>query len=86
MFTLTICYDTKEKVYTYEEYLLTQHWRKFREAYIEEYGDKCRVCGARGADLHHLYYENLGNESFDEVLLLCRSCHVKEHWEEWNFE
>lgn len=79
MFTLIICSDTKEKIYSYERYLLSDHWKSFRRKYILENGDLCEVCGDLGQDLHHTNYDYLGNESFDDVIFLCRKCHKNEH-------
>lgn len=79
MFTTIICTDTGEIVYTYEEYLSTVHWSSLRERYIIIFGKYCEYCGDTGTQVHHLYYDTLGNESFEDVVLLCESCHKKEH-------
>lgn len=79
MFTTVICLDTNEKAYTYEEYLVTKHWRIFREAYISCFGENCEICGNKGEELHHLNYNNIGHEQFDDAIFLCRACHKKEH-------
>lgn len=79
MFTTIICSDTKEKVYTYKDYLNTHHWKKIKEGYIQLYGEKCEVCGDKGEELHHLHYESLGEEAFDDLVLLCKECHRNEH-------
>lgn len=80
MFTTIICLDTNEIAYTYEEYLLTKHWREFRNNYIKAVGSYCESCGEEGEQLHHLNYDTLGNEDFDDVIFLCDKCHKKEHF------
>lgn len=44
-------------------------------------GNCCEFCGAQDGPLHvhHLTYENLGNESADELFVLCASCHADSH-------
>jgi 5-methylcytosine-specific restriction endonuclease McrA len=79
MFSITICNDTKEILYSYDEYLKSLHWKILRQKYIETYGDKCEICDNKGEQLHHLNYDNLGNEEFDDLMLLCSSCHYANH-------
>lgn len=79
MFTPVRCSDTKEELYCYEDYLKSQHWIKIRERYINKYGERCEACGEIGKELHHLKYDTLGNESFDDLMLLCENCHLEEH-------
>jgi hypothetical protein len=31
-------------------------------------------------DLHHKHYRTLGEEGLDDVELLCRACHDKQHF------
>lgn len=75
----------------YAEYLKTPHWRNVRDAMIMFYGCRCqgRKCdmmgdsGYGGAEstihVHHLTYENRGNERFKDLTLLCDRCHKMEH-------
>lgn len=79
MFTTVICRDTNEKTYTYEDYLNTRHWKFFRKSYISHFGGICEICGGTGEELHHLHYDSLGHEQFDDVIFLCKDCHQKEH-------
>ena len=44
----------------------------------------CEKCGFIAyrpyqLELHHLTYERLGNESLEDLILLCRRCHQQEH-------
>lgn len=65
---------------TYEQYLRSDHWRKFRLDYLAVTGRTlCWVCKNPGEVLHHLTYERLGAEDYDDVALICRHCHDKVH-------
>lgn len=64
----------------YRDYLLTEHWQEFRRVALKHHGKKCKVCGSkRFLHVHHLSYDNLGNESVDDVEILCRYCHEEYH-------
>lgn len=65
----------------YREYLQTDHWKEFREHALETHGRKCEDCGATDVtlDVHHLTYENIWNEQLEDVVILCRSCHISRH-------
>ncbi|SMB96314.1 Resolvase, N terminal domain [Thermanaeromonas toyohensis ToBE] len=66
----------------YEEYLKSEKWQEFRKAVIEHYGYQCVLCGEKkGLEVHHLHYETLGCECVDDVVVLCRDCHVRVHSE-----
>lgn len=45
---------------------------------------RCAACGSHrhtGHQLHHLTYERLGYEAFEDLVQLCRSCHERiETW------
>jgi len=36
-------------------------------------------CPNEGTDVHHLTYENIGHETLEDVILLCRDHHKTEH-------
>jgi hypothetical protein len=79
------------KSLSYERYLQTPHWRKIRAAIflINKaicQANSCNVVGESwyggsesGLDVHHLSYENRGNERFDDLALLCRYHHELVH-------
>lgn len=78
------CQDTNEVVQTYQEYLKTKHWRKFKRNYKRQNVYICNLCeeNKKVLDLHHLTYKNVGNESHGDVMYLCRECHKTVHsWE-----
>lgn len=73
----------KEHDYTYDEHMKSDYWRKIRFQVRERDKHKCRHCGS-GMNLvcHHITYENLGNESLDDLLTLCKRCHYNVHQED----
>lgn len=59
------CKDTHEVVFSYREYLTTQHWKNLRARAFQKSEGVC-VCCERPLDLgfvaHHRNYEVLGRE------------------------
>jgi hypothetical protein len=51
-------------------------WQKRRDLVLSQRGRRCEVCGASGADdgirVHHLSYENFGNELDADLFVVCR--------------
>lgn len=72
----------EEEENNYPLYLQSNHWKEFRKQALEYYGRKCRECGTTEGimHVHHITYENIGNESLEDVVILCQSCHYKEHF------
>ncbi len=69
---------------TYKDYIQSSHWIEFRLFYTESLkSNKCEIdhCTNNGVILHHRSYLHLGNENFDDVFLVCVSCHHKIHKE-----
>jgi hypothetical protein len=76
----------------YQEYLNTQHWKRVRAATLLIHRAVCQeescyqidesyYFGGWEADIHvhHLNYDNLGNERYNDLTLLCSSHHKKWH-------
>lgn len=65
----------------YEEYLLTEHWRHFRNEALKWADHKCQLCNEEDTTLivHHKTYENRGRETFNDVIVLCEDCHRLVH-------
>ena len=71
---------TGEVVYSYRDYLKTDHWFELRGKCLERCGGICQQCGRYEAtEIHHKTYDHLGNESISELLPLCSNCHAREH-------
>jgi len=70
---------THYKSMEYTEYLQTEHWKRFRDSYKKNHSE-CELCSSTAQlQLHHKNYKNLGRETFDDVTLLCGSCHAHFH-------
>ena len=75
------CKDTGEEVKTYQEYLLTTHWKDFKtKKYKSKVKYRCVCCEThKGLQLHHNTYEKIGCERLGDVVWLCTSCHATVH-------
>ena len=74
-----------------ESFYKSRTWRKCKEAYTKSVGGLCERCLSRGVYnagriVHHKIYigpENINDASvtlnFENLELLCRSCHELEH-------
>jgi 5-methylcytosine-specific restriction endonuclease McrA len=61
-------------------YRASKQWKELRKLVYADRGYKCEACGGTNKlHVHHKTYENFGNESIDELELLCSSCHRKRH-------
>jgi len=66
---------------TYQEYLASSHWKNIRLAAIAKAGGRCMLCNSDLLPLHvhHRTYERLGNESENDVIVLCAAHHSQFH-------
>jgi len=69
-----------------EEYLLyiqSLAWFNMRRARIDLDGGMCFICNLRPDDsclnVHHLTYERVGHEDFQDLITLCIRCHKEIH-------
>lgn len=46
---------------------------------MKSFPQKCKICNSYGHDLHHISYDNLGNEADEDLCWLCRDCHTSLH-------
>lgn len=71
------------KVYgdmTYQEYLQSWQWKEKSEWIKYIRGNECQKCKSKkGLQVHHIRYDSLGNEAGEDVIVLCKECHKKEH-------
>ena len=77
MFSTIICVDTLEIVHSYSKYLTTEHWKMFRPDILIILEIIVNIVILKRYELHHLNYDTLGREEFDDVIFLCRLCHEK---------
>jgi hypothetical protein len=64
------------------EYENSEHWKQFKVKYYSVHERKCSITGRTdNVDLHHLTYERLGEERFEDVIPLWRPLHECIHAE-----
>ena len=64
----------------YQKYLRSRQWAGTRALAIHRASAMCEVCSDRDyLEVHHKTYERLGNETHDDLIVLCGSCHAKVH-------
>ena len=72
------------KAKPYSEYLKTKEWQQTRRRALKSAGYKCQLCGTDNVELHvhHKTYDNIGEEKPDDLIVLCKACHEKQHGKE----
>ncbi len=64
----------------YEKYLNSDHWMFISRMKRRAVDNKCERCGMpRNLQVHHLNYDCLGRERLEDLKVLCRQCHKREH-------
>lgn len=64
----------------YDAYLASEDWRTRCELFWQHHDRSCSICGTdQRLTVHHLSYENLGNEPVDDLLGLCWDHHQALH-------
>jgi len=68
----------------YLEYINSPRWKKKKNKFLKYYGRICMKCGRTPKDnvfidVHHINYQNLGFETYKDVIILCRECHGQYH-------
>ena len=70
---------------SYDRYMHSAAWTRGRNRWLEQHYTRseeppvCVVCGAGRFELHHLDYDRLGRETYDDLLPLCREHHRALH-------
>lgn len=60
----------------YDAYLTSPAWAEMRRLVLARAGGRCEWCGGPGPfEIHHLTYENLGDEDPADLRALCPACH-----------
>lgn len=71
------------KQLSYDQYLLSDHWKTKRKQALNHYGCFCNRCGSTELlQIHHRTYERLGCERMSDLEILCRDCHIAEYQHE----
>lgn len=65
----------------WNEYLQTNHWQSIKERTYKIHGRRCTLgVNCEGPlDVHHISYENLGEEKPEDTEILCRKHHHMKH-------
>lgn len=65
----------------YRKVIDSLEWKERVEAIKTKRGNRCESCGRTDCDLdaHHLTYSRLGKEMDEDILILCRPCHILYH-------
>lgn len=69
------------KSMAYKEYLETPEWQKIRKRKLRRAKYKCQICNASNKELnvHHRTYKRRGEERDNDLIVLCKDCHVLYH-------
>lgn len=75
----TFIFGRDENGIDYYEYINSPEWKKKSEEAKSRAGYRCQVCNRGQEEItlntHHRSYKNLGNESAEDLTVLCRECH-----------
>jgi len=65
---------------SYAEYLTSNHWYNMRNRWCSRRA-ACYACDqtSKRCQIHHVSYENLGNEQANDFLVVCPDCHERIH-------
>jgi hypothetical protein len=91
---VNIAEQRKLRALAYQDYISTEHWRQVRAALILLNRCRCQARSCQGLDsaygggwerhihVHHRHYRNLGNERYEDIVMLCDTHH--EAWHQVN--
>ena len=66
----------------YLAYLRSPEWREKRKEFIDAVDGECEECRSKkNLQVHHLTYDNIGEESEEDVEVLCKECHENKEME-----
>jgi len=79
--TVNINLEFKMGSKRYYQYMKSSAWRIKRQVALDFHGRKCSDCGSTyDLQVHHLNYSNMGNETMNDLQILCESCHMFLHY------
>jgi len=66
----------------YKELLYSDRRKNMKKRRFKECDYRCNICGKKSdiLILHHLTYKNVWNERKKELIVVCRKCHNKCHF------
>ena len=68
----------------YYEYITSDEWKEKSKEFLKDGGYECEECGGRATQCHHKTYDNFGDETEDDVEVLCGKCHQEKEEEKGN--
>ena len=75
--------EHKDETPDYKEYINSPEWKETSRRAKVRAGYRCQLCNRKGNDTtlhtHHRTYERLGIEFYEDLIVLCNSCHKKHH-------
>ena len=66
----------------YHSYLDSDEWKAKRQHVLERSQNQCERCGAAASEVHHLSYQQVGQEPLSDLIAICYWCHQREHGRE----
>jgi 5-methylcytosine-specific restriction endonuclease McrA len=65
----------------YQEYLRSsQNWSNLKEKVKERDRFRCTKCGSNDdLEVHHKNYDRFKQEKLEDLITLCKKCHIKHH-------
>lgn len=68
---------------TYNDYMLSPKWQRQRANRMAIDNNECKLCFSKTQlHVHHITYDNFGNEPMNELITVCKPCHEKIHGHE----
>lgn len=72
--------NTQARREIYDQYMGSIDWLNIRDKALSRDEYLCQGClEARATQVHHLIYDNLGQEFLFELISLCAACHTRIH-------
>jgi len=74
--------DSKAKISrnNYSNYLSSESWKNKRKEILKRDSYICQGCLTENAtEVHHITYNNIGDELYFQLISLCSDCHAKVH-------
>lgn len=64
-----------------QQYLKSPEWKALKSKVLNRDNFTCQSCNTDGIPLevHHITYQNFGNENLSDLVSLCRNCHQSIH-------
>lgn len=64
----------------WDRYIHSFWWAEKKRQLFAERGKKCERCAStKHIQVHHTSYRRLGNEAPEDLIILCKDCHRREH-------